>query len=149
MKKTVYWLLILGSFFSATRCLAEAGGMTTVTRQQISQLEEMHKQAANYLLVDDFPSAIRAYTDILLMEPDDETAYTSLGGIYLIQGQNKKAREALAQGKGMGFTGIDDPYEAPTEPELVLKNDNKLTREEAAALVLNYLESKGFLGAPR
>src|SRR5688500_13157921 len=29
------------------------------------------------------------------------------------KGLYKKARAALASGKGMGFTGVDDPYEAP------------------------------------
>src|SRR5215211_5929733 len=34
------------------------------------------------------------------------------------KGLYKKARAAVASGKGMGFTGIDDPYEAPSRPEL-------------------------------
>jgi adenylylsulfate kinase len=37
------------------------------------------------------------------------------------KGLYKQARAALAEGKGMKFTGVDDPYEAPREPELVLK----------------------------
>ncbi len=37
------------------------------------------------------------------------------------KGLYKKARAAVAEGKGLGFTGIDDPYEAPKNPELVLK----------------------------
>ena len=32
------------------------------------------------------------------------------------KGLYKKARAALASGKGMGFTGVDDPYEATTNP---------------------------------
>ena len=60
------------------------------------------------------------------------------------KGLYKKARAALAAGKGMGFTGVDDPYEAPLKPELVLAND-KVTPQEAAAAVLAYLEEKGML----
>jgi adenylylsulfate kinase len=60
------------------------------------------------------------------------------------KGLYKKARAALAAGKGMGFTGVDDPYEAPLKPELVLAND-KVTPQEAAATVLAYLEEKGLL----
>jgi adenylylsulfate kinase len=56
-----------------------------------------------------------------------------------------KARAALAAGKGIGFTGIDDPYEAPLAPELVLHND-KVTPQEAAAQVIDYLEANGLLG---
>ena len=44
----------------------------------------------------------------------------------------------------MGFTGVDDPYEAPLKPELVIHND-KVTPQEAAAQVLAYLEEKGLL----
>src|SRR5437870_2043230 len=36
------------------------------------------------------------------------------------KGLYKKARAAVAEGKGMGFTGIDDPYEAPLKPELTI-----------------------------
>ena len=55
-----------------------------------------------------------------------------------------KARAALASGKGIGFTGIDDPYEAPLAPELVLRND-QITPQEAAVQVIEYLEAKGLL----
>lgn len=60
------------------------------------------------------------------------------------KGLYAKARAALAEGKGMGFTGVDDPYEAPVSPEIVLRND-KVTPQQAAAQVLAYLESKGLL----
>jgi adenylylsulfate kinase len=55
-----------------------------------------------------------------------------------------KARAALAEGHGMGFTGIDDPYEPPLAPELVLRND-LITPQEAAAQVIAYLEEHGLL----
>jgi adenylylsulfate kinase len=60
------------------------------------------------------------------------------------KGLYQKARAALAQGKGMGFTGVDDPYEEPLSPEIVLRND-KVSPQQAAAQVLEYLESKGLL----
>lgn len=60
------------------------------------------------------------------------------------KGLYKKARAALAEGKGMGFTGVDDPYEPPAAPELVLHND-RVTPQEAAAQVINFLESRGLL----
>ena len=55
-----------------------------------------------------------------------------------------KARAALAAGKGIGFTGIDDPYEAPLAPELVLHND-QITPQQAAVQVIEYLEANGLL----
>src|SRR5580765_9109320 len=58
------------------------------------------------------------------------------------KGLYKKARAALAEGKPMGFTGIDDPYEAPTTPELTIAN-HLCTPQEAAGQVLKYLSDQG------
>jgi adenylylsulfate kinase len=60
------------------------------------------------------------------------------------KGLYKQAREAVAAGKGMGFTGVDDPYEAPTNPELTL-NMATHTVEEGVVAVLNYLTQKGLI----
>ncbi len=60
------------------------------------------------------------------------------------KGLYKKARAALAEGKGMGFTGVDDPYEAPPRPELVISAE-KMTPQEAAAVVMEYIEAKGIV----
>lgn len=64
------------------------------------------------------------------------------------KGLYKKARAALAEGKGIGFTGIDDPYEAPLAPELVIRNDRG-TPQQAAAQVIDYLEAQGLLPGNR
>jgi adenylylsulfate kinase len=56
------------------------------------------------------------------------------------KGLYKKARA----GEIKGFTGIDDPYEAPVKPELVLDSDNKGI-DELANEVVAYLKSKGHL----
>jgi adenylylsulfate kinase len=61
------------------------------------------------------------------------------------KGLYKQARTALAAGKGMGFTGVDDPYEPPTAPELAF-DASKHSVEEGVALVLNYLTAKGLIG---
>jgi len=62
------------------------------------------------------------------------------------KGLYKKARAALAAGKGMGFTGIDDPYEAPEKPELAIQTEQS-TPEDAAAQILAYLDKGGYLAA--
>ncbi len=54
------------------------------------------------------------------------------------KGLYKKARA----GELKGFTGIDDPYEAPVKPELVLDSGNK-TAEVLADEVLAYLKTRG------
>ena len=58
------------------------------------------------------------------------------------KGLYKKARAAVAAGKGMGFTGVDDPYEAPLKPELVLPAGEK-SLDECVALVFNELARRG------
>ena len=60
------------------------------------------------------------------------------------KGLYKKARAALAAGKGMGFTGIDDPYEAPEKPELTIQTE-MTTPELAAQQIVDYLEKGGYL----
>ena len=58
------------------------------------------------------------------------------------KGLYKKARA----GEIKGFTGIDDPYEAPERPELVLRTD-RLSVAESVAKLLESLERHGCLGA--
>lgn len=60
------------------------------------------------------------------------------------KGLYKKARAALASGKGMGFTGVDDPYEAPQNPELTIDATGR-SPQEAALQILQYLEKQGVL----
>jgi adenylylsulfate kinase len=62
------------------------------------------------------------------------------------KGLYKKARAALASGKGMGFTGVDDPYEAPEKPEILIETE-KQSAEESAKQILAYLEKGGYLQA--
>ena len=52
------------------------------------------------------------------------------------------------QGELKGFTGVDDPYEPPERPELVLHTD-RFTPTEIAAQMLRYLVEQGFLQPTR
>src|ERR1700691_3016964 len=56
------------------------------------------------------------------------------------KGLYKKARA----GQLKNFTGIDDPYEAPEKPEILIETE-KHKPEVAAQLILEYLESHGYL----
>ena len=56
------------------------------------------------------------------------------------KGLYKKARA----GQLKGFTGVDDPYEAPLQPEITLDATNT-TPQRAAALLIEYLEKQGLL----
>ncbi|ACN15614.1 CysC [Desulforapulum autotrophicum HRM2] len=56
------------------------------------------------------------------------------------KGMYAKARAGLLK----GFTGVDDPYEDPINPELRIDTTN-LTPEEAAQEVMLYISQKGFI----
>lgn len=56
------------------------------------------------------------------------------------KGLYAKARAGLVK----GFTGVDDPYEAPKNPEVFIDTTD-LTPDEAAQEVLLYLERAGFI----
>jgi adenylylsulfate kinase len=64
------------------------------------------------------------------------------------KGLYRQARDAVAAGKSVGFTGGDDPYEPPLPPELTF-NAATHTIEQGVELVLAYLEAKGLLGGAR
>jgi sulfate adenylyltransferase len=79
-------------------------------------------------------SFIMAYMDT----PVEVCEQRDVKGLYV------KARQAMADGHPMGFTGVDDPYEPPVEPEITLKGYGA-TPEENARKVVEYLEAQGFL----
>jgi len=61
-----------------------------------------------------------------------------------VKGLYARARQAMNDGKPMGFTGVDDPYEPPIEPEIALKGYGA-TPEENAYVIVRYLEDQGYL----
>lgn len=64
-------------------------------KQEIAQLEQMHRQAETLITENRFREAVRLYSDIILVEPDDEIAYANMGHAYLILGDYGRAREAF------------------------------------------------------
>jgi adenylyl-sulfate kinase len=66
----------------------------------------------------------------------DECARRDVKGLY----------EKAFKGEIKGFTGVDDPYEAPSSPELVLDTEAH-DPEESAQLVVAKLEQLGLLSA--
>lgn len=73
---------------------------------------------------------IEVYVDCSLEEAENRDPK----GLY------KKARA----GEIKNFTGIDDPYEAPENPEIHLRTD-QMTLDQEVAIIINYLEENGFL----
>jgi adenylylsulfate kinase len=76
------------------------------------------------------------FIEIHVSCPIEEAEKRDPKGLY------KKARA----GQIKGFTGIDDPFEAPANPEIDLPT-HKLSIEESVQLLLDELEKRGLLSA--
>ena len=66
----------------------------------------------------------------------EECARRDVNGLY---------KKAFA-GEIKGFTGVDDPYEEPASPEIVVETEG-MTPEESAEVVLARLEELGVIPA--
>ncbi|QEL18034.1 adenylyl-sulfate kinase [Limnoglobus roseus] len=75
------------------------------------------------------------FLEVFVNTPIDTCEQRDPKGLY------KRARAAVAGGKGMGFTGVDDPYEAPLNPELTFDAATQSV-QDGVAMILNYLQEK-------
>jgi adenylylsulfate kinase-like enzyme len=62
----------------------------------------------------------------------------------LIERDTKGLYKKALAGEIKGFTGIDDPYEPPLDPELVIHTD-KETPEESASRILSALRELRYI----
>ena len=121
--------------------------------ENIRRIGEVSKlfAEAGILTIASFISPYKADRDIVRKLHDD--ANLPFAEIYVDiplevaeqrdpKGLYKKARA----GEIKGFTGIDDPYEAPEKAELHLRTD-KLSVEDSVREILSYLEERGLLTA--
>lgn len=68
--------------------------------------------------------------------------------LHVCEERDSKGMYAMARrGEITGFTGIDDPYEAPENPEITLDTVGSSVRDNAG-LVLDHLAGKGFIRPP-
>jgi adenylylsulfate kinase len=79
-------------------------------------------------------SHISRFAEVFVSCPVEECARRDVKGLY---------QKAMA-GEITGFTGVDDPYEPPENPELILETD-KLSPEECLARLVDKLEELGYL----
>ncbi len=77
---------------------------------------------------------IGEFMEVYVRCPVEECMRRDIKGMYM---------KAMA-GEITGFTGVDDPYEEPPNPELILDTD-KETVEESVQKVLEKMESLGYL----
>ncbi len=74
------------------------------------------------------------FVEVFVNTPLEECERRDEKGMYL------KAR----RGELKNFTGIDDPYEPPVQPELELETTSN-SAEKNARLIIAYLSERGFL----
>jgi sulfate adenylyltransferase len=74
------------------------------------------------------------FIEVFVSTPIEECETRDRKGLYA------KARAGLVK----GFTGIDDPYEAPENAEVTV-DTQKLSAEEAAQAILLYVRKEGYL----
>jgi adenylyl-sulfate kinase len=78
------------------------------------------------------------FVEVFVRASVEECARRDVKGLY----------EKVSKGEIRGFTGIDDPYEEPSSPELVI-DTLELEPHEAAELILRRLECDGFVNRVR
>ena len=76
------------------------------------------------------------FVEVFVATSLDECARRDVNGLYA---------KAFA-GEIKGFTGVDDPYEEPETPEVVVETEGK-TPEESARVVIEKLEQLGLIPA--
>jgi adenylyl-sulfate kinase len=108
--------------------LTRQGG--AVIAAAISPYEETRRKARE--LVEEFGT----FVEVFVQASVDECARRDVNGLYA---------KAFA-GEIKGFTGVDDPYEEPSAPEVVVDTEST-TPEEAAAIVVAKLEELGLVPA--
>ena len=108
--------------------LTRQGG--AVIAAAISPYRETRQKARE--LVEEFGPFVEVFVATSL----DECARRDVNGLYA---------KAFA-GEIKGFTGVDDPYEEPASPEIVVETEGK-TPEESAQVVIEKLEQLGLIPA--
>jgi sulfate adenylyltransferase len=78
--------------------------------------------------------AYGGFIEVYVSTPIEECEKRDRKGVYA------KARAGLLK----GFTGVDDPYEAPEAPEVAI-DTSRLSPNEASQEILLYLGQKGFI----
>jgi adenylyl-sulfate kinase len=85
---------------------------------------------------DEVRKQIPRFCEVFVKASVEECARRDRKGLY----------EKAFRGEIKNFTGVDDPYEAPENPE-VLVDTEQLSAEECASAVLSKLEELGYLKA--
>jgi adenylylsulfate kinase len=101
-----------------------------VIASAISPYAEARRHARE--LVEEFGPFVEVFVDVSL----EEATRRDTKGLY----------EKAIRGEIKGFTGVDDPYEAPRNPDIRIDTDIE-SPEESAQRIVTLLEEKGLIPA--
>jgi adenylylsulfate kinase len=102
---------------------------------------------AGIITICSFVSPYKSDRDLArkLVEEDEFTEVFVKCPVEVCMERDPKAMYKKAvTGKMKAFTGIDDPYEEPESPEIIIESD-KLTLSESADKILKYLKDAGVI----
>jgi adenylylsulfate kinase len=111
----------------ASRLTRQGGAVITAA---ISPYEETRRKARE--MVEQYGT----FVEVFIQASVEECARRDVKGLY----------EKAFAGEIKGFTGVDDPYEEPTSPELVIDTEAH-DAEESASLIIAKLEELGLVPA--
>jgi adenylylsulfate kinase-like enzyme len=99
-----------------------------VIASAISPYAEARRHART--LVEEFGPFVEVFVDVSL----EEATRRDTKGLY----------EKALRGEIKGFTGVDDPYEAPEDPDIRIDTDAE-SPEESAERIVALLEERGLV----
>ena len=111
----------------ASRLTRQGGAVITAA---ISPYEETRRKARAWV------EEVGTFVEVFVKATVDECARRDVKGLY----------EKAFKGEIKEFTGVSDPYEEPSDPELVVDTEEH-SAEECAALVVARLEELGLVPA--
>src|SRR5439155_21854369 len=111
----------------ASRLTRQGGAVITAA---ISPYEETRQKAR--AMVEQYGK----FVEVFVSASVEECARRDVKGLY----------EKAFAGEIKGFTGVDDPYEVPTEAEIVIDTEEH-EPEESARLIVTRLEELGLVGS--
>lgn len=82
----------------------------------------------------------------LVEESEFIEVYTKCPLETCLERDPKSMYKKAVKGKMKSFTGVDDPYEAPESPELVLETD-KMNVSECVKIIMDYLDANRIIEA--
>ena len=96
----------------------------------ISPYEETRRKARE--MIEEFGPFVEVFVDVSV----EEAARRDVKGLY----------EKAFRGEIDNFTGVSDPYEAPTDPEIRVDSERE-DQEASARRILRELEERGLVSA--